>query len=1088
MKKTGKDRKCKKCAGKTVAKSGHLCSGCGRDKPSAAYSSGQLKKKALRKCIACIKELEIIKAEADEEKRARVAKSKKAETRAAKKKAEESERRVEELMQEETLALAAEERQQKADEALRVRKKEEKAKEKAKSKATQETKAEMESLRKEHAALKKANKKAEQERQRKELAAADVERKRAMKEKAERERIKEETRNAANAAKAKQKLAAMNTKEAEARLNEAAEETAIANNAAFVFNFKAKQLDPRKAAEAQRAAENLATRLPLPSLQPTEDPIESQPAPRAVIPQDKAPAPSSPRALLIARKGKGNATKIEAVGSMLSEAAFQEQQREQHKEFEKEFEEDEDEDEDEDSGDDNEYADPADKVFASFHQKKSRISPRRAGASAGAFAALSGIGAGSSADKGNDGNTAASPGAGMLHTLPSPPAQPMNLPSPSPGPTFSFGGLTLTDTATAEEDNVPPPPPALSKSKGSGSGASIAATPVFAFGGLTTEMTASSAEPTAAPAPKLAAPSPSKAVAAPIFSFGGISNKAASTSLPVTTKPPDLPLLPPPSVLQPAAPAPAPAAAPAAAAAAPTVDAVSSSATQSSVRNHLQNYLYTAYLSNISDGGGGAAADVRQHAPTSAQSVASLFESANPDASGMLPANVASALLAKSGLNKVDLKAVWGAAKKVNAGTCPKHKMDLAEFLVAVKKAEALGGIFSGINSSAIAKAAMEDPLAQFAQEPSPARRRSPASADGGNAGASGSSEASPAVAAAAAAAAASNGIPESYALDPARLDVQFQEVLGSGSFATVRPGTYNWPIHGEEAVAIKIFAGTAGNQFDAKQEAKVIAELIASAQVNSNPHIVRMYGAARLPAQGLCLIMERVQGRSLRAVLSAADVTVSLDLKLKWLLQIAQGMLEMHAHKPCPVLHRDLKASNVLLDSDNVFEANAKISDFGVAKAIDTIVTDTYSRGAREWSAPEVFDGKVSFASDVYSFAVVIFEILSRQLPFQGMSGAEKDKVMVNQLKFAKFEYDEDMFEDFGVDEAAQKAKWAKRRKESLQKRRPNTVTLPIGDCGSAVVALMHDCWKDEPSERPQFAAIVDALSFLLTTTTTEN
>lgn len=212
--------------------------------------------------------------------------------------------------------------------------------------------------------------------------------------------------------------------------------------------------------------------------------------------------------------------------------------------------------------------------------------------------------------------------------------------------------------------------------------------------------------------------------------------------------------------------------------------------------------------------------------------------------------------------------------------------------------------------------------------------------------------------------------------------------------------------------------------------------------------------------------------------MLSATDIDVPWELRYKWLLQIAQGMLEMHAHKPLPVLHRDLKASNVLLDAADISKANAKIADFGVAKAIDSMDFDTYSRGAREWSAPEVFNGQVSFPSDVYSFGVVIFEILSRQLPFQGLSGAEKDKLMTTQCKFATFVYDKDMYEDFDFDEAVQKAMWDKRRVTTLTSRRPNTNVLQQLDCSSAVVSLMHDCWKDEPSQRPAFADIVVALA----------
>merc|ERR1719272_693197 len=71
-----------------------------------------------------------------------------------------------------------------------------------------------------------------------------------------------------------------------------------------------------------------------------------------------------------------------------------------------------------------------------------------------------------------------------------------------------------------------------------------------------------------------------------------------------------------------------------------------------------------------------------------------LFASGNPDATNCLSAKSAGALLSKSGLKSPQLRSVWTDAKKEGPGTCPKNKMDIAEFLIAASLAVKAGGKF----------------------------------------------------------------------------------------------------------------------------------------------------------------------------------------------------------------------------------------------------------------------------------------------------------------------------------------------------------------------------------------------------------
>ena len=317
--------------------------------------------------------------------------------------------------------------------------------------------------------------------------------------------------------------------------------------------------------------------------------------------------------------------------------------------------------------------------------------------------------------------------------------------------------------------------------------------------------------------------------------------------------------------------------------------------------------------------------------------------------------------------------------------------------------------------------------------------------------------------------------IPAMLELDPAALVVSSgDDALGSGSFANVLAGVYTFPPHGPTPVAVKVFHGTAGGRVK-DTEAAALRELMASTRVSENVNLVQMYGAARLKDLGLCLVMERIAGKSLRDVLDdAVGVQLPMLLRTRWLFEIAQGMQAMHEHKPKPVLHRDLKASNVLLDATDVSVAHAKIADFGVAKAIDTLIFETYSRGAREWTAPETLNGVVSFPTDVYSFGILTFEVLTRDRPFSEKSGAEKDKLISKQRDSAVFEYDSD---DDAYDEGEQRSNWNRKRAKTFVKRRPKMDQISK-KCPEVIVTLMQQCWADDPEERPPFANVVATLT----------
>ncbi|CAM9707172.1 unnamed protein product [Ectocarpus fasciculatus] len=165
------------------------------------------------------------------------------------------------------------------------------------------------------------------------------------------------------------------------------------------------------------------------------------------------------------------------------------------------------------------------------------------------------------------------------------------------------------------------------------------------------------------------------------------------------------------------------------------------------------------------------------------------------------------------------------------------------------------------------------------------------------------------------------------------------------------------------------------------------VNELHAMVQLRSQ-HTVCVFGAVTSVPGKLVLVMEFMEGGDLRTFLSAASVPLESRVANGLACDIAEGMQFLHSKQ---AIHGDLKSPNVLLTGDN----RAKIADFGSARTIEEI-TSMATRGGTswrfgttlKWAAPEVLnDEPVRAESDVYSYGVVVWEIVSRQVPWQDAS-----------------------------------------------------------------------------------------------------
>ncbi|XP_043688972.1 receptor-like serine/threonine-protein kinase SD1-8 isoform X2 [Telopea speciosissima] len=191
---------------------------------------------------------------------------------------------------------------------------------------------------------------------------------------------------------------------------------------------------------------------------------------------------------------------------------------------------------------------------------------------------------------------------------------------------------------------------------------------------------------------------------------------------------------------------------------------------------------------------------------------------------------------------------------------------------------------------------------------------------------------------------------------------------LGKGGFGTV----YKGHLEGED-IAVKRLSKTSGQGI---QEFKNEVMLIAKLQ---HRNLVRLLGCC-IDSEEKMLIYEYMKNRSLDSILFDKGKSSSLDWPKRFQIigGISRGLLYLHQDSRFRIIHRDLKASNILLDGD----MNPKISDFGMARIFGGDETEANTKrvvGTYGYMSPEyAMDGIFSVKSDVFSFGVLVLEIVS--------------------------------------------------------------------------------------------------------------
>lgn len=148
-------------------------------------------------------------------------------------------------------------------------------------------------------------------------------------------------------------------------------------------------------------------------------------------------------------------------------------------------------------------------------------------------------------------------------------------------------------------------------------------------------------------------------------------------------------------------------------------------------------------------------------------------------------------------------------------------------------------------------------------------------------------------------------------------------------------------------------------------------------------------------------LVLEFVRGKDMEAVLAEQTEQSDQATALEWALQICEVLTYLHNHKPQPVVFRDLKPSNIMLDPTG----RIRIIDFGIAKVFESGERGTMI-GTEGYSPPEQYRGESGPAGDVYAFGATFHHILTQQDPRMEppFSFAERPITAVNPKISASF------------------------------------------------------------------------------------
>ncbi|XP_008677879.1 uncharacterized protein [Zea mays] len=254
--------------------------------------------------------------------------------------------------------------------------------------------------------------------------------------------------------------------------------------------------------------------------------------------------------------------------------------------------------------------------------------------------------------------------------------------------------------------------------------------------------------------------------------------------------------------------------------------------------------------------------------------------------------------------------------------------------------------------------------------------------------------------------------------------DLVLGEQVGQGSCGTV----YHAQWYGSD-VAVKLFSKQeySDEMIDTfRQEVSLMKKL-------RHPNIILFMGAVASPER-LCIVTEFLPRGSLFRLLQKNTAKLDPRRRVHMAIDIARGMNYLHHCSP-PIVHRDLKSSNLLVDKN----WTVKVADFGLSRLkLETFLRTKTGKGTPQWMAPEVLCNEPSDEkSDVYSYGVILWELVTQKIPWDNLNTMQ----VIGAVGFMDQRLDIPSDTD---------PKWA---------------------------SMIESCWDSDPQKRPSFLEVLDRL-----------